>query len=206
MWLKNKYVWSNNSLIYLIIFGAFIYTIGIIIAVGGNNLGIYGMFIGIVIMLIVVAISFIFFKQKYITAITSIGCFVFVVWTLPNYQILDNMEKTQQEINGFGGGDIPMLRLFNTIIIILFVLIGVIEVILSVHLYKKYGKEWRNKLTNQKNGVEMTNTQRDEIKFNIELSNFKYCPKCLYQAKIECGEKTCPKCNEELKLPELTPS
>ncbi len=199
MLLKKEYIWPINISGFLIIFGAFLYTMGLTIAGGGNGLGIYSMFIGIVIALFVVAISFLFYKQKYITAVTSICCFVFAGWHLNHYRFLDTMEKTQQEINTFGAGDIPMLRLLNTITIIIFVLIGVIEAIFSIYIYKRYGKEWRNKLTNQKN-------EMDEIKFNIAPSKFKYCPKCLYQAKIELGEKTCPKCNEELKLPELTPN
>ena len=141
MGLKEEYVWPPFAFT-IIIFGAFVYTLGMIMALEVNSSGIYLMIIGIIIALIVVAFSFIFYKKPFLTTVSSIGCFTFAGWNLTKYQFLDNMEKAQQEINALGGfnssiiGDIPTLRTFNTITIIIFVLVGAIET--NRHGYSVY--------------------------------------------------------------------
>lgn len=211
MWSKEEYVWSS-SVFTFIIFGAFVYTLGMIMAASINSSGIYWMIIGIVIALIVPAFSFIFYKKPFLTAVSSIGCFTFAGWNLTKYQFLDNMEEAQQEINALGGvnssiiGDFPTLRFINTITIIIFISIGMIESIFSVYLYKKFGKEWKQIRYGHKFKIKELDIREDKPSISVELMKFKYCPRCLYQVKIDSEEKICPKCNIEFKSPELTPS
>lgn len=210
MWRKEEYIWYLSLYIFFL-FGTFVYTMGLIWAVSHNSSGLYWMISGIVILLIVVVVTFIFHKKPYITTITSIGCFYFVVSNLTKYSFLDNMEKAHQETSPLGGSEsltvgIPTLRLLHTIITIIFFSIGIIDTIFSVYIYKRYSKEWKGKIKDYKFKVEELNIREEKPSITVDIMKFKYCPKCLYQVKIESGEDKCPKCDLELKLPGLISS
>ena len=208
MSIKPENVLSYSFVVFFV-FGSYLYTIGMLMEVLDRS-GFYFMIAGVGLCLCLALISLINRKKPFITASSAIGCFIFAGYSLTKIPFLNQMEELQQEMNAIGdssrsiAGDIPTLLFVNMVVIITFLALGVVETVVSIHLHKKYGNDWKHARYGQTSSDDSTNTKERVTFFAIEPTRYKYCPKCLHQEQIESKQELCPTCKTNYVLPEET--
>ncbi len=206
LFIGEKYPWVSNAYI-IFLFGNILFIIGLLVlsCLNSYGLGLWLLILGMIIMAIILAITFIFYKIPYLTALATFWCFQFVIINcFVGYKLFYNTKILQEYIDLYGGPavDISILKWIFIITTIIFILICVLEATLSVHLYRKFGREWVDKLRDIKRelGDRKQYPQKERFITQSEQSNeikSVNCPYCnrTYKVHIKPKERKCPYCN-----------
>ncbi len=170
-----------SSVFLFILFGSFLYKLGIIAEISDGS-GTTLMICGIAVMSASVAAGLLLRKKRHVMSSTAIGSF-----SVAGHNML--------LLTLFTGEELEILKTIHMYITYCFLVFGIVASVLGLIYFKR-------KTSKLLSGDFPSDPDYQRPKAEIEYGRFKYCPKCLYQIEVDSSESECPECHVDLKMPD----